>query len=129
MSDRVRTAMQRLSTRLVEEASTAVTYRRGSSSLSNLAATMGTQVLRVLDSNGNTRTVRTERDFTFEAADLILDGRTTTPEDGDLIDVDLGGSETERYEVMPVGTDASWRYSDSHNIRIRVHTKRIGKGV
>lgn len=100
-----------------------VTYRRGGE-IVVLDATLGGQLLRTTDGRGNTRMERADRDFIFNVADLILYGNPATPERGDRIEATIGNV-TERYEVLPIGNEPAWRYSDAHKTRIRVHTKRV----
>lgn len=127
MSNRLERGSQRLAERLESRGSTAITYRRGSASVS-LQATLGRQLLSVIDREGNTKVQRADRDFILPAADLILGGLVTTPKAGDLIDLETAAG-VERYEVSPVGSEAAWRYSDPHGVLIRTHCKHIGAGV
>lgn len=127
MSDRLERGARRLAERLDSSGSTAITYRRGSASVA-LQATLGRQLLSVIDREGNTKMMRADRDFVFAATDLILAGIVTTPKAGDLVDLETAAG-VERYEVSPVGSEAPWRYSDPHEVLIRVHTKHVGAGV
>lgn len=113
-----------LADQLEEHASRTVTYRRGAQAV-ELAATLGSSLLRVTERGGATRVVRTDRDFLIRAA-LLEDAGLARPRDGDLVDVAFGGV-TRRYEVMPVGDEPAWRYSDPHQTIVRVHAKSLGK--
>lgn len=107
-------AVSFLADTLSAHASVSITYKRGRASYT-LTATLGQSVLRVSDRNG-TRVERTDRDFLIVAADLPL-----IPERGDFI-IYNGGF----YEVLPVGSDPAYRYSDPYNTILRIHTKYKG---
>lgn len=120
MANLMRTGAEWLSGKLKAEASETVTYTRGADSVSGgLAATPGETSYEHLDSDGISVEARV-RDFTFEAADLVLASAVVLPAKGDLIV--LG---TTTYEVLPVGGGEVHRYCDRNNIRLRVHTKEI----
>ncbi len=59
----------------------------------------------------------TEQDFAFDACDLVLDGKLTTPQRGDLLCV-AGAT----FEVVPAA-DQVFSYVTSSRKRIRVHTR------
>lgn len=120
MADMIGTGMAWLNSTLKASASVAVTYRRDADSV-ELQATLGSQLLRSTDGRGSSKVERTDRDFLFAAADLVLGGETVLPASGDLVDYD-----GDRFEVMPYGSDPHWRYCDSSKNRIRVHTKYRG---
>jgi hypothetical protein len=101
-------------------ASLPVTYRRGATAIA-LNATPGSSLLRVTDNQGETRTVRTDRDFVIRTGDLPF-----TPTDGDCIDAAIDGVTTERFEVTPVLSEPAWRYTDETKTQLRVHTKSLG---
>src|SRR5262245_43085093 len=125
MSNLLAEGMATLATKMKNYASSTVTYRRGSASVS-IQATIGRLLLRTTDGSGSTNTELTDRDFVFKAADLILNGSQTTPRDMDTIDA-VFGSTTKRFTVMPIGNEKAWRYSDEQGeTTIRVHTKHTG---
>lgn len=62
------------------------------------------------------------RDFLIETAALILDGQLVLPERGDVITETMGGR-TYTYELLDLGDEPSWRYSDEYRLQLRVHTK------
>jgi hypothetical protein len=109
--------MSWLKRQLRDHASVLVTYRRGNTSVA-VRATLGTSLLRVQDGHGQTKVERVDRDFIIAKEDLILNGQPTEPEDGDKIDL---GSVC--YEVMPIGGDPAWRYTDPYENQYRIHTK------
>jgi len=127
MSNILATGMTWLSDQLAENVSDTVTYRRAAQHCS-ISATPGSSLLRVSDSAGAVRTLRTDKDFIFDAATLKLDGTNVTePQRGDLIDVTGADSVTRRYEALPYGTNEPvFRYSDPERTIVRVHTKSKG---
>jgi hypothetical protein len=112
----------RLASRLKARNGTSAVYRRGNYSVS-LTVVIGSQLLRVSDRQGNVKMERADADFLIEASDLVLNGSATEPASGDYVDVSIG-SETKRYELMPVGSEPAWRYADpTGQSQYRVHTK------
>ncbi len=54
----------------------------------------------------------------------MIDGERTLPERGDqIIEIDDGLRFI--YEVLPVGNQKAWRYSDLYRLKLRIHTKLI----
>ena len=99
-----------------------VTYRRGVDSVP-VQATVGRTLFEQDDGSG--AIVRTEvRDYLIDTADLVLAGQPALPERGDRIEETEGGKKF-TYEVMPLGTEPHWRYSDPYRKTLRVHTKHI----
>lgn len=122
MANKLAEALALLGEKLKAYAGTSVTYTRGAHSVT-LTATVGRMLLKTTDRSGNTKTELTHRDFTFLAADLILNGSQVEPAEGDLITVVMAG-DTRRFTVMPVGNEPAWRYADEQQeTTIRVHAK------
>lgn len=97
-----------------------VTYRRGGDAVT-LRATVGRTQFTREDPHGVV--METEvRDYLFRSEDLVLSGNPTSPERGDQIE-DQGAV----YEVLPLGSEPPWRYSDPYRNTIRVHTKQIDR--
>ena len=69
--------------------------------------------------------IRTEvRDYLIDTADLVLAGQLALPERGDRIEeIEAGKKFT--YEVMTLGTEPHWRYSDAYRKTLRVHGGHI----
>jgi hypothetical protein len=124
MADLLETGMGWLAGQLKANASRPVTYKRGADSVV-VQATLGSQLLKTSDRLGNTKVERTDRDFLILAADLVLNGNQTTPASGDVIEVTFGAV-TQKFEVMAIGSEAPWRYSDPHQLMLRIHTKYVG---
>lgn len=103
--------------------SIAVTYARGTSTLNNLAASVGKTVFMI--DNGVGFTERIEgRDYLVTAADLILDAAVVLPKPGDRIR-ETQGTKTFSYEVMAPGNEPAYRYSDPYRKTLRIHTKLV----
>ena len=122
MADLLETGSNWLQSQCKTHATRAVTYRRGVDSVL-VQATVGRTVFEQDDGSGVI--VRTEvRDYLIDTADLVLAGQPALPERGDRVEeIDAGKKFT--YEVMPLGTEPHWRYSDPYRTTLRVHTKHI----
>lgn len=100
-----------------------VTYRRGMDAVV-VKATIGRTLFEQDDGAGVTVRVQV-RDYLIDTADLVLAGQATLPAKGDRIDeIDAGKKHT--YEVLPLGGEQHWRYSDPYRRTLRIHTKLIG---
>lgn len=109
-----------MSGKLKAEASELVTYSRsGVFVTGGLYATPGESRFEQITEDNISIEARV-RDFTFEAADLVISGSVVLPVRGDRI---VMGSTT--YEVLPVGGGEVYRYCDRNEIRLRVHTKEV----
>lgn len=104
-----------------------VTYRRGADSLEIEAIPGQTKY-----ESGNTDGLIEQyqmRDYTIEAAALIINGSVVLPEAGDqIVETDSQGNETV-YELMSPGGDMpAWRFADHGRTHLRVHTKVVEGG-
>lgn len=124
MADLSETALAYHASQLIAHQSQTVTYRRGSWSVS-ISAALGSQLLRLNDRLGNVKVERTDRDFIFKIADLVLHDDQVEPKRGDTIELTQGGVVRE-YEVMSPEGEPAWRYQDPHRTLVRVHTKYKG---
>lgn len=111
-----------------EHSSLTVTYQRGSDSVS-LNATVGKSSGFVNREYGARERWDT-RDYLVAVADLVIAGERVEPQDGDriieiMLDEDDVPVATVTYEVLPPEDDnePSWRMSDRHALRYRIHTK------
>lgn len=98
-----------------------VTYRRGTESVS-VAATIGQGNMSLTQAFGSGQLRRTEKDFIFVAADLVISSVTIEPAAGDMIDITEGGA-TNRYIVRPASENEPEFIWDESRISIRVHAK------
>ncbi|MCO6455476.1 MAG: hypothetical protein J5I93_09280 [Pirellulaceae bacterium] len=99
-----------------------VTYRRGVESVV-VKATIGRTLLEQDDGAGVIVRLQV-RDYLIDTADLVLASEPTLPAKGDRIEeIDAGQKHT--YEVLPLGGEQHWRYSDPYRRTLRIHTKLI----
>src|SRR5690606_24277688 len=99
-----------------------VTYRRGANAVV-VQATIGRTVFEQDDGAGVI--VRTQvRDYLIDTADLVLAGQQTLPEKGDRIEEPDAGQKFV-HEVLPLGSEQHWRYSDPYRRTLRIHTKLV----
>jgi hypothetical protein len=99
-----------------------VTYRRGMDAVV-VKATIGRTLFEQDDGAGVTVRVQV-RDYLIDTADLVLAEQATLPAKGDRIEeIDAGQKHT--YEVLPLGGEQHWRYSDPYRRTLRIHTKLI----
>lgn len=103
-----------------ESASQLVQYQRGDSDLC-IRATRGRSVFEVTDDQGFMTKIETQ-DYIVTASDFIIDSLPSAPERGDrLTDGDI------IFEVMPVGTEPCYRYTDEHRLQFRIHVKKVSE--
>lgn len=97
----------------------AVTYRRGESSVSILA-TVGRTERQIDEGNGLLTRVES-RDYLVTAADLVIGGAAVFPRAADQV-VEADGSV---YELMDFPGEGFCRWSDPYRVTLRIHTKRV----
>jgi hypothetical protein len=64
------------------------------------------------------------RDFLIDTYALLDSIIGSLPRRGDTI-VEIDGNHTFIFEVMALGGDPPWRYSDPFRLKLRIHTKQI----
>jgi len=111
-----------LANQLTTHASRSVVYRRGELG-AELAATIGKSHYQQDDGNG-VITRSQVRDFLIDTQSLLLSIIGSLPRRGDKI-VEIDGDKTFVFEVMALGSDPPWRYSDPFRLKLRIHTKQI----
>jgi len=111
-----------LADQLTTHASRSVVYRRGELG-AELVATVGKSHYQQDDGNG-VITRSQVRDFLIDTQSLLLSIIGTLPRRGDKI-VEIDGDQTFVFEVMALGGDPPWRYSDPFRLKLRIHTKQI----
>jgi len=117
MADLLRTASSWLERMRTEHCSSLVEYRRPPDAYS-VKATFGRTGFEVVDESGLTINAHVW-DFLILADELFaLFG---APRAGDWIAAD-----GQRYEVMNLGGEGCWRWSDPYRRTCRIHTKDIG---
>ncbi len=122
MSDLLKAGQKWLAEKLTKHASREIIYRRGEVE-STVTATIGKTMAD--QDTGDGLVLRMEiRDYLIDSADLKLDGQPTLPERGDLI-IENDDGKNFTYEVLPIGNQRAWRYSDPFRLKLRIHTKLI----
>ena len=99
-----------------------VIYRRG-----DVETTVTATIEKIMadQDTGDGLVLRMEiRDYLIDSGDLKLNGQLTLPERGDLIIENDDGTDF-TYEVLPIGNQRAWRYSDTFRLKLRIHTKLI----
>ena len=126
MGDMIQQGMACLAEKLKAHASTPVLYRRGAEEVT-VQAVVGRSLLKLDDGYGGVRVTWTDRDFVIAAQDLILGGNVTLPQRGDRIEQTIDGV-THVFEVAAPGGEPEWRWSDPHQIMLRIHTVKLEEG-
>jgi hypothetical protein len=122
MTDMLRDGLSWLAGKLTSHAAREVTYQRGESQATVLA-TLGKTVAE--QDSGEGLIMRIEiRDYLIDTASLVIDGQQVLPERGDLI-IETEDGKSFTYEVLPIGSDRAWRYSDPFRLKLRIHTRLI----
>jgi len=114
VTDLLKTGLAWLEQQRVAHCSSPVEYQRGLDTVV-VQATKGKTDYEVVDDYGATVGSHVV-DFLIMADELGL-----KPEPGDVIVAD-----GYKYEVMNLGGDGCWRFSDLNLITFRIHTKEIG---
>ena len=114
MTDMLRQGADWLEQMRTQHCSSPVEYRRGDDTVA-VNATFGRTSYEVADESGFTIGAHIW-DFLILANDLGLE-----PEPGDVI-----AANGRKYEVMNLGGDGCWRWSDPFRRTYRIHTKDTG---
>lgn len=122
MTDLLQSGQAWLTGKLKTHASQIVTYKRDSTE-AELHATIGKSSYEQHDGEGVV-TRSQVRDFLIDTADLLLSEIGSLPRRGDRIDQN-DGEQTIVYEVMSLGSEPPWRFSDPFRLKLRIHTKQI----
>lgn len=122
MSDLLKQGQAWLADQLTEHASRHVVYRRGDLGV-EVSATVGRSTYRQDDGNG-VITRSHVRDFLIDTQELLLSIIGSLPRRGDRI-VEIDGESTFIFEVMSLGGEPPWRYSDPFRLKLRIHTRQI----
>jgi hypothetical protein len=122
MTDVLQKGQEWLASKLTQHASRQVVYRRGELG-ATLQATIGRSMYDQDDGEGIV-TRSQVRDFLIDTYALLSSIIGTLPRRGDTI-VEIDGEHTFIFEVMALGGDPPWRYSDPFRLKLRIHTKQI----
>lgn len=126
MNDILRQGQAWLSGQLTQHASRPVVYRRGELG-AQLQATIGRSHYQQDDGHG-VQTRSQVRDFLIDTQDLLLSIIGSLPKRGDRV-IEIDGEATFVFEVMSLGGEPPWRYSDPFRLKLRIHTKQIDTQV
>ena len=124
MGDLLRQGSQWLEQQRSAHCSSQVTYRRGAQE-QELSATFGRTQYEVQDDFGLVVAAHVT-DFLVAAADfapVFGEPRAGDQVVADLPDRQAGGVV---YEVMSLGNQGHWRWSDPYRTTMRIHTKEVG---
>lgn len=105
-------------------AGTAVVYVRGLTR-ANWTATTGSTEWET-ESDPDTVSAWKSRDYIGAAADLTSQGIAMPPLAGDQV-IEVIAGQTVTHELMDVNNGQPFRFSDSGEKRVRVHTKEISR--
>jgi hypothetical protein len=112
-----------LSMQLKDHASKKIIYRREATE-AELSATIGKSEYDQDDGEGIV-TRSQVRDFLINTSDLLESAIGSLPRRGDSI-VEVVGTKVFEFEVMSLGNEPPWRYSDPFRFKLRIHTKQVG---
>lgn len=112
-----------LGERLQTAAGMVGTYRQDHRTSAAITATVTEQMYEVTDAEGMT-TSMLSHDWTFTAAELVIEGNQVTPRPRDTWKPTINGN-LETYEVLPLGNRPCFERMDTSGILIVVHTKRV----
>lgn len=99
------------------------TYTRGGETIA-IVVRLGRTIF-ASNRQGGPRIEFGEIDFLIDAADLVLNESRTQPAEGDRIALTLR-SIAYTFEILPVGGEPAWRWSDEYRTCYRVHCKEVG---
>ena len=122
MTDILRNGQAWLAGKLTQHASRQVVYRRDELGV-ELSATIAKSLYEQDDGEGIITRAQV-RDFLIDTDSLLLSIIGTLPRRGDRT-VEIDGDTTFVFEVMSIGSDPPWRYSDPFRIKLRIHTKQV----
>jgi len=114
-----------LADQLNTHASRSVVYRRGELGV-ELTAVIGRSPYQQDDGEGVITRAQV-RDFLIDTHALLLSIIGSLPKAGDRI-VEIDDDQTFIFEVMPLGAEPHFRFSDPYRLKLRIHTKQIESG-
>jgi len=122
MKDLQQSGQAWLADKLNKHAARIVAYQRGNQQ-ADVIATIGKSSYQQ-DSGDGMLTRAQVRDYLIDTVQLVIDDQLVLPRSGDRI-LESDGSKTFVYEVMALGDQPAWRYSDVFRLKFRIHTKLI----
>lgn len=122
MADLLDSAMAYHAAALKGNRGTAVFYQRGAESVA-ITATIGSTDFERQDGDG-TQIAFKSFDILVTAADLVLNGTTILPRNGDKV-VRVAGSYRRTFEVLALDGEPQYAWMDGSGLQLRIHTKLI----
>ena len=122
MTDMLHRGQSWLADKLTKHASQMVVYQRDEVSV-ELPATIGKSEYEKDDGEGIITRAQV-RDFLINTKDLLQSAIGTWPRRGDRI-LEAVDDTTFIYELMSIGNEPPWRYSDPFRVKLRIHTKLV----
>jgi hypothetical protein len=131
VADRIATGVARLNVRLKANAATTLTYRRGEYTV-DIAMAIGGKDPAAFSLLGSVpgqldlqqqNAANAVQSFSFEVADLIINGSATEPADGDEILWPDGSDDRVMTVMLPGDGRLSWDYQDKMRTRFTVRTQ------
>jgi hypothetical protein len=99
-------------------------YARGEDESEPITGVPVQHEYEVIDDESGLPTKVLSYDWTFVAAELLIDGNPIVPRKGDRWKPTIEGTE-ETYEVLPIGKRPCFERADTSGVLILVHTKRV----
>lgn len=127
----IRNGAELLADLLKAHASEDVKYERTGLGSVVVPATFGVKRARNTEEFGHSRLEWTDLDFIIPAADLVIVGQQIEPTRGDFIFVNQGLESriVQKYQVMPLGPQPPYVWSDPFLINYRIHTKLMETAI
>ncbi|AMV35245.1 hypothetical protein VN12_24180 [Pirellula sp. SH-Sr6A] len=122
MRDLLAEGQKWLSGQLYQHMSREIIYRRNELSVL-IRATIGKSMYDQDDGEGIV-TRSQVRDFLINTRDLTTSIIGSLPKAGDTI-VEIDDESEFTYEVMSMGSEPPWRYSDPFRLKLRIHAKQV----
>lgn len=125
MANMLQTGLEWLNTTMKASVGTSITITRVNTAIT-VTATLGSQLLRVFDSRGNTKIIRPQLDVMVDAEDYDFGDGVVQPVAGDVVGVTYGDV-VKQFRVSPPSPgEPAWHYCDPHRVRLRLHTEFVG---
>lgn len=122
LSDLLHNGLSWLSQQLTTHASRTVIYQRDALS-AEVRATIGRSLYD--QDNGEGIVTRSQvRDYLIDTSELLNSVIGSLPRRGDQI-IEAENNCQVTYEVMSLGGEPPWRYSDPFRLKLRIHTRQI----
>jgi hypothetical protein len=102
-----------------------ITISRGDSEILDVACGLGSSTFETLGPDNSVVTVRSQ-DFLLRKELYDFGDGPVEPARGDRVTLSQEDGD-HVYELLDLASEPSWRWSDPHRVRLRLHTKEIIK--